>query len=348
MKIVRVLAIATLLALVSGAHLQPASFLGISEEPKHEEAKHDEAKHDEAKHNEAKPEEAKPEEVKQEVVNNATEHATEEKPAKTEKTAESHEHQEGAVEAQASTDCAKAKVANAAGSQLLYICNAYPDRDSLEVTVGKTPLTEVPMPYMSCAELYPHLEVQNTLRFFVSGLEVGHFAVSALPSQDSTMALVVSRGNKSTQVARFQSHVFAASDSPQVAIFDTYVGAEQGEFSIGYDAEDPKANENVSEPMPLNTAQAVPSGIFSVKLVGLANETKANSTLIAVKKKSYVLLRVGIQADVGECFSQGMVMFPQSTRAELTSSNSSMYMGMALVGLAGGILIAFFACFFRG
>lgn len=330
-------------------------------EEKKEEAKTEEKK-EEAK-TEEKKEEAKTEEHKEEAKTEEKKEETKTEEKKEEGSGAKAEanHTEASAEEQ-KTPCTKeaarepihaapeeavhAQPSGPLGQQLLFLCNAYPDRDTLDVTVGRTPLTSAPLPYKSCEQLSPHLEVSDTLRFYVSGLEVGHFVVSALPFVDSTMVLIVSRANASTQVARFQSHIFAAADTPQVAIFDTFIGADQGDFSIGFDPETAKdKDQNISETLPLNTTQAVPQGIFSVKLNGLMNETKMNTTFIAVKKTAYVLLRTGIEAEVGESFNQSMVLFPQSTRAELTTSNTNMYMGIALVGLAGAILIGFAAFF---
>jgi len=191
----------------------------------------------------------------------------------------------------------------------LRVCNAYPSGASLEVFRGHERLTaaEGPMQYETCRDFNPPLKAGDKLEVKVGEITTGTFAVSDLPANDAVMLLVVQRHDSLSTAVAFESHVFAASDGPQVAIIDTYKGAGHAKTLIKDVGKHPR-----SEELRYNSVVAVSPGRYQVELAGQDGAQLRSGDLVALNRESYVLLRTGVEAVSGKSYPEELVVFPHS------------------------------------
>merc|ERR1719327_99261 len=69
-----------------------------------------------------------------------------------------------------------------------------------------------------------------------------------------------------------------------------------------------------SEDLRYDSVIAVNKGIYDVVLQGEDGQTKAKSELVALDKESYVILRTGVEAQMGPAYPQELVIYPKSDR----------------------------------
>lgn len=200
----------------------------------------------------------------------------------------------------------------------LRVCNAYPNVDALDVYQGKDKLTEEgPLPYASCIEFRAPLQSGDRLEFKIKDASAGTFAVADLPNHDAVMLLIIHRHDTRSTAVAFESHVFANLLNAQVAVIDTYKGKVVAHPRI-MDAEAPSSKER-SEDLRFDSVVAVNPGIYKVELEGQGGKVEAKSELVALNRESYVVLRLGAEADHGTSFPQELVVFPHSDPQHLRS-----------------------------
>uniref|UniRef100_A0A7S0FQY7 Uncharacterized protein n=1 Tax=Pyrodinium bahamense TaxID=73915 RepID=A0A7S0FQY7_9DINO len=220
----------------------------------------------------------------------------------------------------------------------LRVCNAFPYPALLDVYRGiREKLTESgPMAYKECRDFEPQLKEGDKIEFKLGDATAGTFAVSSLPSDDAVLLLVIRRHDTLTTAVAFESHVFASGvQSPQVAVIDTYQGAEHSTPRL---ADAAVANGQVharEEALRYGNAVAVNPGIYEVKLAGSDGKMKANASLVALGHESYVVLRTGVEAaGRGSSYPQELVVFPQSAASALRSGAAAAHSGLVAVLLA--------------
>lgn len=195
----------------------------------------------------------------------------------------------------------------------LRVCNAYPYAAPLDVYRGKEKLTTQAMPYKKCSDFSADLKAGDKIEFRVGDANAGTFSVSDLPNNDAVLLLVIHRHDTLSTAVSFESHVFANLLNAQVAIIDTYKGTAKATPKI----RDSSARKGRQEDLRFDSVVAVNPGEYDVVLQGADGEEKANTQLVALNRESYVLLRVGVEAQQGQQYPQELVVYPQSDAAAL-------------------------------
>jgi len=208
----------------------------------------------------------------------------------------------------------------------LRVCNAYPYTAGLDVfkgrdnTVsniqmfkGQEKLTELPLEYKMCGDFASTLLAGDKLKFMVGGARAGTFTVSDLPNNDAVLLLVVYRHDTLSNAVSFQSHVFANLLNSQVAVIDTYKGMARGFAEI-------KDGGKKTEKLRYNSVVALQPGEYKVSLLDNHKEPTVVEKLVALSRESYVIIRVGAEAQRGPEYPQELVVYPASDPALLHSS----------------------------
>jgi len=195
----------------------------------------------------------------------------------------------------------------------LRVCNAYPYGAALDVFRGHTErLTfDGPMPYKSCRDFMAPLRTGDKLRFKVGEANAGTFSVSDLPANDAVLLLVIHRHDTVSTAVSFESHVFANLLNAQIAVIDTYKGSAKASPRI-LDSDQVGKGSTRSEELRFDSVVAVNPGAYEVTLATADGEKVAKSELVALNRESYVVLRVGVEAEVGPSYPQELVVYPLS------------------------------------
>jgi len=196
----------------------------------------------------------------------------------------------------------------------LRACNAYPYAAPLDVYKNRNEklTADEPLPYKTCREFNFPLKAGDKLKFKVGDANAGVFSVSDLPNTDATLLLVIHRHDTLTNAVSFESHVFAKLLNAQLAVIDTYKGSEKASIRImdaGVDDKDKRG-----EDLHYNSVVAVNAGEYNVVLKGTDGKTKSKAPLVALNKESYVVLRVGVEAQQGQSYPQEVVVSPNSKK----------------------------------
>mmetsp|Transcript_3109 Transcript_3109/g.9750 ORF Transcript_3109/g.9750 Transcript_3109/m.9750 type:complete len:283 (-) Transcript_3109:109-957(-) len=210
----------------------------------------------------------------------------------------------------------------------LRVCNAYPYSAALDVyRDGTERLTgKAPMAYKECRDFVSTLKEGDKLEFKVGDASAGTFSVSDLPSHDAVLLLVIHRHDTLSTAVAFESHVFANLMNAQVAVIDTYKGSARSTPRIldAVAAETPNKKNTVrSEELRYNSVVAVNPGRYEVELDGTDGEMKSKGELVALNHESYVILRTGVEAQLGDAYPQELVVYPRSAVALLHSGAAS-------------------------
>jgi len=217
-------------------------------------------------------------------------------------------------------------------NHILRLCNAYPMSAALDVFVGKGKLTKSPMPYKQCEEFRvgQDLKAGDKIDFKVGESSAGSFSVSELPNNDAVLVLVIYRHDAISTGVSFESHVFSSVLNAQVAVIDTFRGAAKGIPHI-QDVKQHNDPNHVqrSEELRYNSVMAVNPGVYEVHLQDDAGKVKASQELIAINRESYMVMRVGVEAQQGQAYPEELMIFPMSDRAKLQGAATSMHLGFA-------------------
>lgn len=200
----------------------------------------------------------------------------------------------------------------------LRVCNAYPYGAAMDVFRSKTKLTgDSPMPYKKCEDFETALKPGDKLEFKVGDANAGTFSVSDLPDNDAVLFLAIHRHDTLSTAVSFESHVFANLLNAQVAIIDTYKGTARSMPEIM----DPVGGRGErSEELRFDSVVAVNPGNYEIALRGSDGSIKAKSSLVALNRESYVVMRTGVEAQQGPTYPEELVVFPRSDPHSLHSS----------------------------
>lgn len=221
----------------------------------------------------------------------------------------------------------------------LRICNAYPYAAPLVAYRGKSEkLSEEPLPYKSCGEYHAPLKAGDKIEFRVGDANAGTFSVSDLPANDAILLLVIHRHDTLSTAVAFESHVFANLLNAQVAILDTYKGASKSTPKI-QDAASSKTKGGRSEDLRYDSVVAVNPGEYEVELVSADGSKQTKSSLVALNRESYVVMRVGVEAQQGQSYPQDLLVYPKSDPAMLHGAAAGLGAQVAtLVALVAAFL----------
>jgi hypothetical protein len=215
--------------------------------------------------------------------------------------------------------------------QTLRVCNAYPQGVALDVFVGKDQLTkEKAVPYKSCAEFSQPLTPGQKVDFRVAESVVGTFTISDLPQSDATLMMVIYRHDPRSTAVAFESHVFPDSVQAQVAVIDTYKGKSVSEVVI---RDRGNATAPRQELLRYSTVVAVAPGTYDVVLQGDGIE-RSTHPLVAKMHTPYVVLRCGVDAEVGQSFPEEVVIFPQSQEEKSGAAGMAGWAGLVVAVVA--------------
>lgn len=192
----------------------------------------------------------------------------------------------------------------------LRVCNAYPYAAPLDLYNGHKKLTQSSMPYKACEDFASQLKAGDKLEFRVGDSTAGTFSVADLPNNDAVLLLLIHRHDTLSTAVSFESHVFANLLNAQVAVLDVYKGSEKATMKIK-DAS--KAKTSRSEELRYDSVVAVNPGEYEVALVGSDGATKSTSSLVALNRESYIVMRTGVEAQQGQSYPQEVVVYPVST-----------------------------------
>jgi hypothetical protein len=198
----------------------------------------------------------------------------------------------------------------------LRVCNAYPYEQGLDVfRGGSEKITQGgSMPYKTCEDFKASLKSGDKLDFKVGDASTGSFFVSDLPANDAILLLVVHRHDTQGTSVSFESHVFANLPSAQVAVIDTYRGADHASLRIKDIEKHGGVKNSKSESLRYNSVVAVNPGEYDIQLFSDGDgQKKASSKLVAVQDESYVVLRTGVRAKNGKSYPEELMIFPQPT-----------------------------------
>lgn len=222
----------------------------------------------------------------------------------------------------------------------LRACNAYPYAAPLDVFRNRhEKLTDEPMPYKTCREFKVPLKAGDKLKFQVGDANAGTFSISDLPNTDATLLLVIHRHDTLSTAVSFESHVFAKLLNAQIAVIDTYKGAGKAGLRISEKGDGGKGKK--SEALRYNSVVAVNPGEYDVVLEN-NGKTTSNSKLVALNRESYVIMRVGVEAQSGQSYPQEIVVQPKSDPSKLSGG----YSGAAGLRFAPLTLLAVALCVF--
>jgi len=216
----------------------------------------------------------------------------------------------------------------------LRVCNAYPYAAPLELYRGKDKLTESSMAYKSCDDFKVQLKAGDKLEFRVGDANAGTFSVADLPNNDAVLVLVIYRHDTLSTAVSFESHVFANLLNAQVAVIDTYKGAEKATLKI---KDSQKAKSARSEDLRYDSVVAVNPGEYEVTLVGSDNAEKAAQSLVALNRESYIVLRTGVEAQSGQAYPQELMVYPKSDPSSLHSGSSRFCVSAVILALVAAM-----------
>jgi len=210
----------------------------------------------------------------------------------------------------------------------LRVCNAYPYAAPLDIYKGKEKLTAQGMNYKSCNDFKSDLKAGDKIEFRVGDANAGTFSVSDLPNNDAVLLLIIHRHDTLSTAVSFESHVFANLLNAQVAIIDTYKGSAKATPKI----QDIAGGKGRKEELRYDSVVAVNPGEYEVTLEGEDGQAKSKAKLVALNRESYVLLRVGVDAQQGQKYPQELVVHPQSDASALRGAAPAK--GFSLMALA--------------
>jgi len=222
----------------------------------------------------------------------------------------------------------------------LRVCNAYPFAAELNVFLGSSEqLTkDAPLAYKDCSEFAPKLQEGDKLEFKIGDASAGTFSVGELPANDAVLLLVIHRHDTLSTAVSFESHMYSNLASAQVAVLDAYRGKARSTPKIVEFGASP-SNITSSEDLRYDSVIAVNKGIYDVVLQGEDGQTKAKSELVALDKESYVILRTGVEAQMGAAYPQELVIYPKSDK-KLIHSGAAAVSVAPLAVLAAALVLA--------
>jgi|EP00927_Polykrikos_kofoidii_P072678 hypothetical protein len=209
----------------------------------------------------------------------------------------------------------------------LRVCNAFPDMQSVDVFKASEKLTTAgAVPYNSCADFSSPLKAGDKLDFKIPDVTEGTFSVAELPNSNAVLLLVVHLHDQHSTAMSFESHVYGDTQNAQVVVIDTYSGKAKANPWIKDEA---NGNSSRSEELRFNSVVAVNPGKYDVALDDEGGVEKARSSLVALDRGTYVVLRTGAETQSGNGFRENLLVFPQSDPGLLHSSSVSVHASFA-------------------
>ncbi|CAJ1436542.1 unnamed protein product [Effrenium voratum] len=202
----------------------------------------------------------------------------------------------------------------------LRVCNAYAGGSFNVVKAGNV-LTDEPLAYMHCRQFEGGLKAGDNLEFKQGNKTAGVFTVWSLPQHDAILMLIAHRSQDPGEALTFMSHVFAPSDTAQVAVIDTYNGAPSN-ISI--------KEADKSEPLSFGTVTGISPGSYDIVLD--AGKEHPSCSFKAKKKECYVVLRTGWKCRQQNCsFPQQVLVYPEDSSSSFAGLSLALAAVLALL-----------------
>lgn len=218
----------------------------------------------------------------------------------------------------------------------MTICNAYASPKKLDVMLVRTRqvLTEgSPLAYKQCKEFTFPLVEGDQLDFKSAGLDIGTFYATGLPTTAASLLLVPHRRNPHAVGMRFESHAFAVTQIPQIAVVNAYSDKENaGSVKIAESLVEGQTTDSmVEEDLKFASVVAVNPGKYGVSLSGV---DKASLPLSVKGVGTYVVIKVGMEGDEKGNFPQELMVFPSgATRTAMRLSALLVAAAASFIGL---------------
>eukprot|EP00435_Cladocopium_sp_Y103_P009334 s2336_g2.t1 len=209
--------------------------------------------------------------------------------------------------------------------QELRVCNAFASEAAFDVVKGSDTLTgSEPLKYMQCQSFTKEFKAGDNLEFKQGNKTAGVFTVEGLPQHDAILMLLVHKSQDPGQSVSFMSHVFAPSETAQIAVIDTYNGAPVN-MSI--------TEGGASEALVFGTVTGINPGAYDIVLDSKAHPSRHFE---AKKEECYIVVRTGWSCQGENCsYPQQILVYPQDRSART-----------ALAGLSV-FVFSLFTCFWR-
>mmetsp|Transcript_57969 Transcript_57969/g.172431 ORF Transcript_57969/g.172431 Transcript_57969/m.172431 type:complete len:259 (+) Transcript_57969:71-847(+) len=233
-----------------------------------------------------------------------------------------------------------------APNRRIIICNAYASNEPLDIVNTRSQLrltNDAPLSYKSCQEFSTLLEEGDRLEFKVGNVSIGIFRATGIPKGKVSLLLVPHRRESSSLTAAFESHAFAETETPQIAVVDAYRGKEVGRIKIMDDETlSTDKQEQRQEELRFNSVVALGTGNYQVLLETdeIQDVTKV-PLRVTMEQANYVVLRTGLQSaantTAGVAFPQELVVYGEPQRSLAAAVRLSAFVA-ALAGLAASLL----------
>merc|ERR1740121_3247214 len=107
------------------------------------------------------------------------------------------------------------------------------------------------------------------------------------------------------------------------------------------DAKTSKTKASRSEELRYDSVVAVNPGVYEVVLAGQDGKEAAKTSLVALNRESYVVLRTGVEAEQGPSYPQELMIYPKSDPASLQNGarKASWAIALALALVASMIAL---------
>lgn len=220
----------------------------------------------------------------------------------------------------------------------LRICSAFAHPKPLDVYLvhvrdakshGLHVTKDSPIAYKECRDLVLQMREGDKLNFKAGGFDVGTFSAVGLPTRsDGTILLLIPRQRESNSMAlAFESHAFANLRSPQLAVVDAYRGLYMDDEVMIMDTPQETDDKQVallesSKPAPraeslkYNSVAALQLGHYQLALMTTDGYNITMPVPLHVQQGgTYLVMRVGSDANDKDNYPKELLVFPQSSAA---------------------------------
>eukprot|EP00413_Alexandrium_margalefii_P025035 CAMPEP_0204564558 /NCGR_PEP_ID=MMETSP0661-20131031/34957_1 /ASSEMBLY_ACC=CAM_ASM_000606 /TAXON_ID=109239 /ORGANISM="Alexandrium margalefi, Strain AMGDE01CS-322" /LENGTH=296 /DNA_ID=CAMNT_0051572211 /DNA_START=60 /DNA_END=946 /DNA_ORIENTATION=+ len=223
----------------------------------------------------------------------------------------------------------------------IIICNAFAHSRPLDVVNSRSQerlMQEGPLGYKSCREVKTVLKEGDRLDFKLGNASVGIFKATGIPENKASLLLVPHRRYSGSLSAAFESHAFADTGSPQLAIVDAYRGKEESKVMImdaaaaaaaaaaGDDKQEPKTHR--VEQLRFNSVVSLGPGKYQIALQAGGQKDLATSPLeVSTERFAYVVMRTGLQnsfnASAPSEYPQDLVVYGEQRKPPAARSSAA-------------------------
>jgi len=237
----------------------------------------------------------------------------------------------------------------------MRICSAFAHPKPLDVYLvhlhdakshGLHVTKDGPIAYKECRDLVLQMREGDKLNFKAGGFDVGTFSAVGLPTKsDGTTLLLIPRQRESNSMSlAFESHAFANLRTPQLAVVDAYRGLYMDDQVMIMDTPEEQDDKQTSllesskpapraESLKYNSVAALQLGHYQLALMTTDGYNITMPVPLHVQQGgTYLVMRVGSDANDKDNYPKELLVFPQSSAA---SCNLNIFLLLVLLFGAG-------------